>query len=133
MVCVDDNPSIGESIRRLLAKTEDFVWVDWLPGLDDLDRVIEERQPDLILLDVDMPGPDPFAAVEKLAATHPAVKVVMLSGHVRQEYVFKAMEGGAWGYLYKGDPLEELLASLRKIVAGDVALTSLFHAENCSA
>jgi DNA-binding NarL/FixJ family response regulator len=71
-----------------LSREPRLEWAGWLPDAGELlGEEAHACRPDIVLLDVDMPGRDPFEAVTALAAVCPDVRVVMLSGHVRNELV----------------------------------------------
>src|SRR5688572_23625815 len=95
VMCVDDNEWIGESIQRILRHHPDLVWAGWLSSATGLAAEVETRDPDVLLLDIDIPGEDPFDALASLATARPELRVIMLSGHVRAEYIDRALLGGA--------------------------------------
>jgi DNA-binding NarL/FixJ family response regulator len=78
---------------------------------------------DIVLLDVDMPGRDPFAALNALAAVCPDVRVIMLSGHVRNELVNRAIAAGAWGYVAEGDGQRAILDVSAQVANGEFAMS----------
>ncbi|MBY0262722.1 MAG: response regulator transcription factor, partial [Phycisphaerales bacterium] len=123
VLCVDDNPHVAEALRVKLARAFDMQWQGWLSSADELVATAERQCPTIVLLDVDMPGKDPFAALGELVERCPAVKVVVFSGHVRQELIDRALEAGAWGYVSKNDGEDELLRVIRAVADGEVALS----------
>ncbi len=123
VLCVDDNEWVAEAIERRLRRTPGFVWAGWLPSADDLPAAACERMPDIVLLDIDMPGRDAFDALRTIAERCPEVRVVMLSGHVRLDLVNRAFEAGAWGYLAKTQEMDAMLDALRRVAAGEVVMS----------
>lgn len=123
VLCVDDNPHVAEALRVKLARSLDMRWQGWLSSADALVVTAERQCPTIVLLDVDMPGKDPFVALGELVERCPAVKVVVFSGHVRQELIDRALEAGAWGYVSKNDGEDELLRVIRAVADGEVALS----------
>jgi DNA-binding NarL/FixJ family response regulator len=117
VLCVDDHPVILDAFSRLFAG-EDFILVGSLTSADDLLSVARQSAPDIVLLDIIMPGPDPFAAIEDLRRQLPEVRVIVYSGYVRDHYIDAAVCSGAWGYAYKGDPIEELLSGMKSVAQG---------------
>ncbi len=122
VLCVDDNELIAEAIRRRLRRETDFEWVGWLPSASTLARTAEKECPDVVLLDVDIPGDDTFQSLKDLTVVHPAVRVLMLSGHSCRDYVDLAMASGASGYLLKSDETDTIINAMRQVVRGEVVL-----------
>ena len=122
--CVDDNQMLAEAIQRRLALEHDFRWAGWVGGFETAVRAVVAAEPDVVMLDIDMPGGDSFDLVRELGEAAPASRVVMFSGHVRGEYIDKAVDSGAWGYLSKNESLEEVLEAIRRVAAGEFVTTS---------
>lgn len=126
--CVDDNQMLAEAIQRRLALESDFRWSGWAGGFDTAVQAVLAAEPDVVLLDIDMPagggGGDSFDLVQRLGEVAPSARVVMFSGHVRGEYIDKAVDSGAWGYLSKNESLEEVLDAIRRVAAGEFVTTS---------
>lgn len=123
VLCVDDNVEVAEALRVLLSRAG-FRHVGWLASAEGLIERAERDRPDLILLDVDMPGPDPLAVLPELCRALPEVRVIVLSGHIRRRLVDTAIERGAWGYVSKNDGEGELLDAIRAVAAGEFVLSS---------
>jgi DNA-binding NarL/FixJ family response regulator len=123
LLCVDDNARIVEALRLLIAHSPRYEWTGSLASADDLLNVARVRQPDVILLDVDMPGRDPFEVVNDLATHCPEQRVIMLSGHVRKELVSRAISAGAWGYVAKADGERATLNAIGLVAGGEVVLS----------
>jgi DNA-binding NarL/FixJ family response regulator len=123
VLCIDDNRWIGESIERILRAHPDMEWSGWLPGAAGLDEAMAARSPNIVLLDIDIPGEDSFLILESIGRTHPDVRVVMLSGHVRAEYVDRALVAGAWGYISKNEDTSVIVSAIRQAMVGETALS----------
>ena len=123
IMCVDDNPLITSSLQRRIAHEASLDWVGSSNGAGDLTSQIVEARPDVLLLDVDMPGIDTFALVEQLGTSAPDLRVAMLSGHVEPAYVTRAIDAGAWGYLSKNDDVSALIAGIHAIARGELVLS----------
>src|SRR5262245_35881641 len=76
-------------------------------------------RPDVVLMDVQMPGVDGVAATAQLTAALPATRVIILTTFDYDEYVFDGIKAGARGYLLKDTPATELLAAIRRVYAGE--------------
>ncbi len=129
VMCVDDNDFVAEAIRRKLSLDQDFAWAGWLPEARGLVEKVKEAKADVVLLDIDMPGKDSFEALRELAAACPSARVIMLSGYVRTDYIDRAVEAGAWGYVSKNENTETILAAIRQVSKGGFAMGSEVEAE----
>jgi len=123
VLCVDDNAAVAEALRIKLGRSGRFEWVGWLPAADRLIQLAATLSPALVVLDLDMPGADPFAQIAALREHSPDVRVVVFSGHVGPELVEKALEAGAWGYASKSDGEDDLLEVLDRVGAEEIALS----------
>lgn len=123
VLCVDDNEHVANALRIQLARTSGLVWKGWLASADDLVERALEKCPTIVLLDIDMPGKNPFDAVEELAERCPDARVVMFTGHVRRELIERAVEAGAWGYVSKNDGEPALVDAIRRVAKGEFALS----------
>jgi DNA-binding NarL/FixJ family response regulator len=83
---------------------------------------IEQLSPDLILLDLELPGTGGLELARHVRDTHPAIKVVILSGHAESKYVTEALRIGVSGYILKSNASIQLIAALRAVLAGKVFL-----------
>jgi DNA-binding NarL/FixJ family response regulator len=104
---------MGERSIRLLEL------VGELTSADDLVAEAKKHRPDIVLMDVAMPGVDPFAAAADLQRHCPDTKTVFLSAHIRDHYLDAAFRAGAWGYLYKGDDLEDIIQAVKRVAEGE--------------
>lgn len=123
VLCVDDNRLVGDALGLRIRQSPGFEWLGQLFSADELLQRIGDLRPDIIILDVDMPGSSPFEAMRIIGAQHPDVRIVMLSGHIRRELVEEALDAGAWGYLSKDDGPERLLSALREVHSGQMVLS----------
>ncbi|MDX2132374.1 MAG: response regulator transcription factor [Planctomycetota bacterium] len=123
VLCVDDNQFVVEAIAMKLSRTKGFSWKGELSRADTLTETVVRDCPSLVLLDIDMPGRDPFEAIKDLVAHCPSTRVVVFSGHVRRDLVERAVDVGVWGYVSKNDGEDELLAVLRRVSNAEFALS----------
>jgi DNA-binding NarL/FixJ family response regulator len=121
-MCVDDNELISEAIQRRLRREPDFEWVGSLKRASELAGKGAECRPDVVILDVDIPGDDTFQSIRDLAQTCPSARVLMLSGHTCREYVDLAVAAGAWGYLLKSDETDAIIHAIREVSQGGFVL-----------
>ncbi|MCI0629799.1 MAG: response regulator transcription factor, partial [Phycisphaerales bacterium] len=118
VLCVDDNYLVAEGIKIKLTLAGGFEWLGQLADADNLVQEVQRLQPDVVLLDIDMPGKDAFGAMEELRASGDQTRVIMVSGHVRTDLIDRAVEAGAWGYVSKGEGTETLVSSIHQVLEG---------------
>lgn len=121
---VDDNDILGASMGRWMTDAVGMRWLGWTDDLAAARRMLETGRPDVLLLDIDMPRQDTFAFLRWVAEEHPDTRVLMLSGHMRQEYVERALDDGASGYIVKDESLPTIVEFVRRAAAGEVVLSS---------
>jgi DNA-binding NarL/FixJ family response regulator len=86
-------------------------------------QLIGETHPDVVLMDITMPGMSGLSALERITSAYPDVRVIMLSMHDNEEYVTQALKAGAAGYLLKDSDLAELDIAIRSVMRGGSYLT----------
>lgn len=123
MLLVDDHALFREGLAGLFAYEEDFEVVGEAATGEEALAAARELMPDLILMDIDMPGMDGIEATHRLLAEMPYAKVVMLTVHDDDEKLFEAIKAGAQGYLVKSIRSAEMLDQLRGLSRGEAALS----------
>jgi DNA-binding NarL/FixJ family response regulator len=121
VLCVDDHAFLVEGLRTRLKLEPDIEFVGWLASAKDLIAEAERTKADIVLLDIEMPPPDPFEVLGDLRRRLPDVRVIMLSAFVRDHYIDLAFKGGAWGYLSKSDDPATVIDAIRKVHRGEFA------------
>jgi DNA-binding NarL/FixJ family response regulator len=115
VLIVDDATDLRLVVRETLARSSDFVVVGEAADGAEAVAVAAEAQPDLILLDLDMPGVGGLAALPRLRAAAPHAHVIILSGLPRDGHEAQARSAGAVGYLEKGIPARRLVDELTAV------------------
>ncbi len=123
VLCVDDNSHVADALKLKLSRLPPFVWRGWLPNASLLVETAMNVCPEVILLDLDMPGRDPFAALAELVERCADSRVVVFSGHVEPELIDRALQAGAWGYASKNDGEEALIKVMKAVVDSQVAFS----------
>ncbi len=122
VLVADDHPVVRSGIVALLSATEDFEVVgEAATGLEAVDFALRET-PDVVLMDLRMPGIDGDEATARILAEQPGIRVLVLTTYESDDSILTAIEAGASGYLLKAAPQEELLAGIRSVARGEVAL-----------
>ncbi|MGH1576923.1 response regulator transcription factor [Planktotalea sp.] len=116
---VDDHPMVAEGIQAILESYEDIeVVATCSSGQDIIDRA-EALAPDVILLDLNMPGMNGLTAIELLLEARAETRVLVLSMHDSAEYITTALSHGAMGYLLKDVPTEEIKTAIDTVMTGE--------------
>jgi DNA-binding NarL/FixJ family response regulator len=123
VLIADDDGLMRAGLAELLASDADITIVgqaaDGLQAIDAARRL----HPDVVLMDVRMPGLDGIAATERLTATVPAAKVLILTTFEDDDYIFPSLRAGASGFLLKRARPDELIAAVHTVAAGDALLS----------
>jgi|RhiMethySRZTD1v2_1073278.scaffolds.fasta_scaffold118401_1 two-component system chemotaxis response regulator CheY len=117
IVVVDDNPVIRDLLRGILRHDDSFVVVGEATSGDTAIDVVEKLRPDLICLDVMLPGLDGIAVLRALRAVHPEMRVVLVTGRATSSVVSEALELGAAGFVVKPFNAARLLSTVRTALA----------------
>jgi len=119
LLLADDQELIRSALAALLALEEDFEVVASVGRGDEVVAAAKGHQPDVALLDIDMPGLDGLAAAGVLAHEVPECRSLILTTFGRPGYLRRAMESGAYGFVVKDAPPEQLADAIRRVVAGE--------------
>src|SRR5439155_18631081 len=122
ILLVDDHPLTRSALAGLLAQHGFDVVGEASDGEEAIERA-ERLRPDLILLDLSMPGVDGLTALPRLREAAPDCEVVVLTASGTEENLLGAIRGGAAGYLLKSEPPERLVEFLRGVANGEAALS----------
>lgn len=122
VLIVDDHPLTRSALSGLLEQNSFSVVGEAADGREAIERA-RELQPDLVLLDLSMPGFDGLEALPRLRAAAPGSEVVVLTASGTEENLLAAIRGGAAGYLLKSEPPERIAVFLQGVVSGEAALS----------
>ncbi|TCK29016.1 LuxR family two component transcriptional regulator [Ancylobacter aquaticus] len=124
ILLVDDHPIVREGYRRLLGRQPGFsVVAEAGDGVDALSAFAEHR-PDIVLMDLSMPGGGGFAAVEAILARDDQARIIVVSMHQGAVFAQKAMAAGARGFVSKASPPDELVRAIATVMGGRRALST---------
>jgi DNA-binding NarL/FixJ family response regulator len=122
VLVADDHPVVRSGIVALLAAAGDIEVVgEAVDGQDAVEKALA-LEPQLVLMDLRMPQLDGDEATAKILAAKPGIRVVVLTTYESDASILTAIEAGASGYLLKAAPQEEILAGIRSVARGEVAL-----------
>jgi len=114
----DDHVLVRQGIRRLLQDERDVEIVGEAGDAAEALKGVIELRPDIVLMDIGMPGFSSFDATRVIQTDYPQTRVIFLTMHESQEYVMQGLQAGAAGYLLKDTPAEKLASVLRDVHRG---------------
>jgi len=118
VLLADDHTLFRQGIRTLIAAEPDMeIVADVANGIQAIERAAETR-PDLVLMDIGMPGLSSFEATRQIKKNRPETKVIFLTMYDDEDYLVEGMEVGASGYVLKDSPSTQLVAAMRDVIRG---------------
>ena len=118
VLLAEDHDLVREGTRRLLEQNEDLLVVGEAADGAEAVRMADELDPDVVVMDVRMPVTNGIEATRAIKAAHPRSRVLVLSAHEDDSYVFPLLEAGADGYLLKTTNGQELAQAIRSLMQG---------------
>jgi DNA-binding NarL/FixJ family response regulator len=122
LILADDHAVVRAGTRQLLERQPDFDIVGEASDGEEAVRLAHELQPDVVVMDVRMPRVSGVEATRRIKAECPDVRVLVLTAHDDDEYVFALLQAGANGYILKTAEFEELVRAIHTVAAGQSAL-----------
>ena len=123
LLLADDQPLMRTGFRMILEETDDIDIVGEARDGTEAVRLAGELNPDVILMDVRMPGVDGIEATRQIVAANTAARVLILTTFDLDEYAFSALRAGASGFVLKDVPLDELARAIRSVASGDAVVS----------
>ncbi|NRB33306.1 MAG: response regulator transcription factor [Rhodobacteraceae bacterium] len=119
VLIVDDHPMVAEGIQSILESYDDITVVGTLgDGLKAVDHCRAD-QPDVVLMDLNMPGLGGLSATEMILESAPDTRILILTMHDSPEYIASALSHGAMGYILKDVPTDEIKIAIDRVMAGE--------------
>lgn len=115
VLCVDDHAVLVEGLKAKFAIEGRIRVVGHLTTAEHLLEEVSQLRPDLVLLDIEMPGPDVFDMADRMHHMRPEMRFVFFSAHIRDGYLANAYQCGAWGYFAKSDDLDDIVAGIMEL------------------
>ncbi|GAA0974370.1 response regulator transcription factor [Acrocarpospora macrocephala] len=133
ILLAEDQTMMRGALALLLGLEPDMEIVAQVAGGDEVVAAALDARPDVALLDIEMPGRGGLEAAADLRERVPGCRVLILTTFGRPGYLRRAMEAGAYGFLVKDGPVEELAASIRRVLAGERVIDPALAAAALSA
>ena len=121
---VEDNDQLRGTLARVLSRAEGFSCVSQYANAEDAVKDLPQVKPDVVLMDINLPGMNGVECVRQLKKLLPAVQIIMLTVYEDTENIFNALAAGAAGYLLKRAPRAELLDAIRDVRRGGSPMTT---------
>jgi DNA-binding NarL/FixJ family response regulator len=118
VLVVDDHPIVRQGLVAVLDDEPDFAVVGSASSAEEAVALAAGLRPDVVLLDLELSGPDGVAAIPRLAEVSPESRILVFTAYDTDEHVFGAIRAGARGYLLKGTPTEEIARGIRAVHGG---------------
>jgi DNA-binding NarL/FixJ family response regulator len=119
VLVADDHPTFRRGLGALLASLDGVELVGEAPDGESAVELVRSLQPDVVVMDLDMPGIGGIEATRRIVGSHPSVAVLVLTMLEEDESVFAAMRAGARGYVVKGADTDDVLRALESVARGD--------------
>ena len=123
VIIFDDNDSLRDSVAMLLKESGDFTLVGSYADCLDVTNNIRNTKPDVVIMDIDMPGMNGIQAVKVIRNNFPTVQVLMFTVFDDDEKVFAAIKAGAGGYILKNAEPQNLLHAISEVYNGGAPMT----------
>jgi NarL family two-component system response regulator YdfI len=124
VLIVDDHLVVREGLHTILEVSGDIEPVGEAANGAEAVRLVGELSPDVVLMDLRMPGMDGIEAIQQIKARHPAVEIVILTTYDDDEYIVQGLRAGARGYLLKDTGRQALFEAIRAVARGESLLPS---------
>lgn len=118
ILVVDDHPVVCYGLSALLDAQPDMDIVACCETGEQAVRLFQQLRPDVILMDLRMPGLSGLEAIRQILSTDPSARIVVLTTYDGDEDIYQALEAGAQGYLLKGSPETRLFEAVRRVYSG---------------
>jgi len=122
---IEDNETLRKTVARVLSKQKDMECTEQFESCEDcIQALIDGRKPNLILLDIGLPGMSGIEGIKRIKTALPEIEMLVFSVFDDNEKVFKAICAGASGYLLKNSPASEIPSAIREVLAGGAPINA---------
>lgn len=118
ILIVDDHPVMCSGLSNMLGMHEEILVIGSAGSGAEALTVIPREKPDLVLLDLRMPGIDGISVLQQLQKAPDSPKVIVLTSYAQDELIYQAIKAGAWGYLLKDTSEDEIMTAISSVQAG---------------
>ncbi|MEW9031995.1 MAG: response regulator transcription factor [Planifilum fimeticola] len=122
VLLVDDHAVLRDGLSSLISLEPDMEVVGEARDGEEAIKLVESTRPDVVLMDINMPGMSGVEAIRRIHSKHPQVAVLVLTMYDRDEYLYESIRAGATGYLLKDAPSGDVIAAVRSAHRGESTL-----------
>ncbi|MCP6683816.1 response regulator transcription factor [Bacillus nakamurai] len=122
VIIADDQPIVREGLKMILSLHEGINVIGEASHGEEVLQLLSQTDPDVVLMDIRMPGMDGIEATKAVKTQYPSVKVIILTTFHDNEYIFTGLKNGADGYILKDADSDEIIASLQAACEGNMML-----------
>ncbi|MGA7340972.1 MAG: response regulator transcription factor [Terracidiphilus sp.] len=115
VLIVDDHPVVRLGLRTMLESEVNISVTGMAGSAKDALTEVQKLQPDVVLMDLRMPEMEGAEAIAELHRIHPNIRILVLTNYEEDEYIFRALQAGAMGYLLKNTPQEEIVQAVEMV------------------
>lgn len=119
VLLVDDHAILRDGLKTLIAQEEDMEVIGEATGSDQLQEMLPKINPDIIMMDINMPKVNGIELTRWVKSNYPAIKIIVLTMYNNDEYFMAAIREGAEGYLLKDSPSKDVIEAVRAVAGGD--------------
>jgi DNA-binding NarL/FixJ family response regulator len=124
ILLLEDHPIVRQGLEQMINHEADLHVCGTAEDADRALQLIDEAQPDLLLLDISLQGANGLEVLKVVRERHPQLRVLILSMHDERLYAMRALGAGAAGYVMKQEATENVLTAIRRVLDGDVYLSA---------
>jgi len=115
VLCVDDHAMLIEGLRAQFESGTDIEMVGSMATATRLEEEVVRLKPDVVILDIEMPGADAFEMSDRVLRSNPELKIIVLSAHIRDAFISACFASGIRGYFAKSDQLEDIVGGVYEV------------------
>jgi len=123
VLLADDHPLVATALSKLLSRETDLEVVGHARSFGELWELVASEGPDVVVMDIGMPGGDAVDALRRMGKRHPDARVLILSGFPEEEYAVRMIQAGAAGYAQKESDPGTLVEAVRRVAGGGMFVT----------
>lgn len=125
VLIVDDHAMVRKGMKAFLGEYEDICVIGEAASGAEAIRLLDQLNPDVILIDLMMPGIDGIEAIRRITAIRPEQRIIVLTADGKEDKIFQAVKAGAMGYIVKNADPEELVQAIRSVSSGAPAFNNI--------
>ncbi len=124
VLLVDDHELVATGLKMVLETSPDIESVDVVDSGESALRAVEKNRPNVILMDIELPGMNGAEASKRILEKHPEIKIICLSQYNKKKLTRQLLKLGVSGFVSKSSPPEEMMRAIRKVMEGEIYLSA---------